>query len=104
MGHYVAYHRYRRVLYPSASGVVADGVESVGCGHCAGADRCACDHAMGPVLVEKNGLHLCDTGVLMVVATDLGSVPACGTVLGHDTHPGVGNIGGLVPHVLSRTL
>ena len=79
-------------------------MESVECGHCAGADQCACDHAIGFVLVEKNGLHLCDTGALMVVATDLGSEPACGTGLGHDTRLGVDNIGGLVPHVLSRTL
>ena len=59
---------------------------------------------MDPVLVEKNGLHLCDTGVSMVVATDLASVPACGTGPGHDTHLDVGSIGGLVPHVLFQTL
>ena len=79
-------------------------MESVECGHCAGADQCACDHAMSPVLVEKNGRHLCDTGVLLVVATDSGSVPVCGTALDHDIHLGVDNIGGLVPHVLSQTL
>ena len=67
-------------------------------------DRCACDHAMGHVLVEKNGPHLSDTGVLMVVATDLGSDLACGTGPGHDTHPGVGNIGGLVPHAFNIRL
>ena len=40
----------------------------------------------------------------MVVATDLASVPACGTGPGHDTHLDVGSIGGLVPHVLFQTL
>ena len=83
---------------------MADGLETVECGYWPDGDWCACNHAMGHDLVEKNGPHLCDTSVLMVVATDLGSELACGTGPGHDTHPGVGNIIGLVPHALSRIL
>ena len=77
--------------------------ESVGCGYWPDADQCT-NHAMGRVLVWKNGPHHCDTGVWMVVATDLGREPACGTGSGHGSHPGVGTIGGLVPHALCQIL
>ena len=45
-------------------------------------------------------LHRRDTGALMVVvAIDLGTVSVYATVLGHDSHRGAGNSGGMVPHV-----
>ena len=66
------------------------------------------DHAGGDrmkdLVLLRNGLHCRGTGVLMVVAIDLGTDLSYDTVLDHDTHPGAGNTGRLVTLVLCRIL
>ena len=52
-------------------------------------DDTICDRLKGLLLVYRNVLHHCDTGALMVVATDWGNVYGIGP--GHGTHSGIDN-------------
>ena len=77
---------------------VVDSLESVECGHSPDGDHVACNRVKGFVLVYENGPHPRDTGVLMVVATELGHEPSYGIGPGHGTHPGTDSAGERVPH------
>ena len=88
-GHHVSFHTCSRVCQSDFS-AVEDGLECVECGdgHWPDSDHAVCDRMKDIVPVDRNGLHHRDTGVLVVVATDLVNAPVGP---GHGTYPGADN-------------